>query len=110
MPNCFQLTRKTEPEKGPVSLNAIDAELCGVLGREVHPTAYCMGWFDYIGFKLAMGRSFEEIKAKIISSIAENQGAGKEAGDVEYYQDMLTLANYLDANFTSDSWAEIGKR
>lgn len=113
MPNCFQLTRKTELDKGPVGLNTIDAELCGVLGREVHPTCYVRGWFDYIGWKLAMGSSFQEIREHIqgmLDDMAEDGSGEQDVASVNHASDMLKLCNYLDANFTSDAWAEIGKR
>jgi len=93
MPNCFTLTRKSDPAAGPVKLTLIDEELCAHLGVEVHPSNWCFGWYDIVGFALAMGKSFAEIREFC-----------------EDYEDLHPIIDYLDANFTTNAWAEIGRR
>lgn len=90
MPNCFQLCRNG----APVPLNAIDEELCNLLGEPVHPQMCVAGWYNIIGVRLACGLSWEEIEKKIL--------------DCEYYgeADLLRIIGYLRENFTSSAWAE----
>lgn len=102
MPNCFQLTKKGEQEATP--LNTIDRELCALLGVEEHPKLYAGHWFDHIGFKLALGKTFEQIKADITHDMALHHE------DRKYYRDMLKMAEYLDEHYTANAWVEIGKR
>lgn len=88
MPNCFSLTRKGETE--PTSLSAIDEELCALLGTPVHPTRYVEGWFDSIGFALACGRSWEQIK--LFSDPREDN--------------LRKIITHLETNYSVDAWAE----
>ena len=104
MPACFQLFRKSEGQNAaPCKLNTIDEELCKLLGKEIHPTLYVGCWFDYIGFKLAIGKTFAQIREAIAANKAEY-------GDTEFYDDMLKMADYLDENFSPSAWTEIGRR
>ena len=89
MPNCFTLTRKGETE--PASLSAIDEELCALLKRPIHPTRYVEGWYDSIGFALACGRSWEQIK-ELFSSPWED--------------DLRKIIVYLETNYITNAWAE----
>jgi len=93
MPNCFSLTRKSNPEAGPVKLTLIDEELCSHLGVEVHPEYWVHGWYNSIGLMLAMGKSWDECREIFKDS------------DV-----LLPIIDYLEANFITDAWAEIGRR
>jgi len=89
MPNCFSLTRKSDTAAGPVKLTLIDEELCAHLGVEVDENNWVHGWYNSIGFSLAMGKSFDECR--------------------ETFQDsevLLPVIDYLDANFTTNSWVE----
>ena len=112
MPNCFHLFRKSAPEAGPVSLNRIDEELCRELGVEVHPRNWVVSWYDIIGFKLAMGRTWTEIRAELLQTEEEflpPEGPRREEHHAQYNQ-LLTCLNYLRQNFTISAWAEIGRR
>jgi hypothetical protein len=90
MPNCFQLTKKGESE--PTSLVKVDEEICAHLGREVHPKWWCCGWYDIIGFSLAMGDDFAKIRGWL------------EANN--FSEDMIKILDYLEANYTASSWYE----
>lgn len=59
MPNCFQLTPKGATE--PATLAAVDEGICALFGVPVHPVKYIFGWYDSIGFALAMGWTWERI-------------------------------------------------
>lgn len=57
----LQLTRKAD---GKVAdLVALDNEICDVLGVEPHPRDFYVGWVDTIGFSLACGKTFEEVRS-----------------------------------------------
>ena len=87
MPNCFQLLRNGEA----VSLTEIDKEMCLYFEEPCDPDRYFREWYNCIGFDLAMGRSFEEIRT--IYAGAEWMDAG-----------LLPIAEWLAANFTPRSW------
>ena len=94
MPNCFSLTRKSNPEAGPVKLSVVDEELCQFLNRPVDPKRYCAEWYNHIGFALACGKSFEEIKVDMTK--IEDKWS-------ELYAKII---DWFIANFTSDCWVE----
>jgi hypothetical protein len=103
VPNCFQLARKSEPEK-PIALSVIDEEMCQHFKVETDPIKYYLGWFDIIGFKLACGKSFIQIVASLAKSMSEMPQYKDD------YLRLIEIALWLDENFTSNAWAEIGKR
>ena len=99
MPNCFALKRKSEPEKGNVSLTKIDEEICNLLHREVHDKIWCCNWYNIIGFDLAMGKTFAQIRQGLIDKPYP-----------ECNEEYKKIVDYLDENFVVDSWVEIGRR
>ena len=98
MANSFSLTRKTEMDKGPVSLRQVDEEICGHFNVP-HTNDYYHSWFDAIGFELAAGRSF----ADIIRRCHEDMEASPQR--YRYYERELEIAEYLDKHFFSDRWS-----
>jgi len=103
VPNCFQLARKSEPEK-PIALSVIDEEMCKQFNAEVDPVKYHAYWYDIIGFKLAMGKSFIQIVASLAKLMIEMPQHKDE------YLHLIEIALWLNDNFVVDTWAEIGKR
>lgn len=93
MPNCFSLTRKTEPEKGPVNLQQIDDEMRVAFNQPPDAEHWYYCWYDCVGLPLACGKSFAWIKEQY-------------DGDAEF----LKVVQWLDDNFTVDAWATIGRR
>ena len=93
MPNCFCLYPKGTTEA--TTLVSVDEAICK------H-----MGWFDCIGFRVACGKSFSDIRAEFTGYVNEND---RDAEYREYYLDMLKILDFLEANYTTDCWAEIGK-
>lgn len=85
MPACFQLTRKGESE--PSTLNSVDEAIANHLGIAVHPTKWCVGWYDTIGFSLACGKSFADLREI-------------DKDDKEY----LSIINFLDENYTTNAF------
>lgn len=95
MPNCYQLIRKSTGQAA--KLNEIDEELCKMLGVPVHPTMWVNAWHNTIGFGLACGRSFDQLR--------EEERQRKD----EWVEVSLKIIDYLDANFTPNVWVQIGK-
>lgn len=104
MPVCFQLTRKSDVASGPVKLNDIDAEMCLHFNAPCDEVKYHAGWYDCVGFRVAVGKTFEHIREEFRGYVEEG---GQHA---PYYQHMLEVVDWLDENFVTDSWREIGKR
>lgn len=99
MPACFQLFRKGESEAVP--LNTIDEEICAYMELPVHDTLYCHDWFNTIGLKLAMGRSFDYIIGWYEGASMKTKGE-----DSEYYDTLLKIAEFLNERFSANSWHE----
>lgn len=97
MPNCFRLARKSDPEKTPMSLVKLDEELCKMLAMEVHPRQWCCGWYDVIGWAIAVegfALGSETLRA-YVKDMPEQFGGG-----------LMEILFYLEQNFTSDAWYE----
>ncbi len=104
MPNCFQLTRKTDKNAGPVSLWDVDEEICKYLNVEPWPDEYIYQWYGTIGLALACGYSFDTIIEGIKGDIEQYPESR------QYYKTKLRIAEFLRDNFVSECWAEIGRR
>lgn len=99
MPNCFSLSRKTDPNTA-VAFSVIDAELCAYLNVECHPVKYHCDWYETIGYAIAVGVTFEKMRDAVKNS-------DSTAEDKAY---SLKMIDWFDTNFVSDAWAEIGRR
>lgn len=85
MPNCFQLLR----DGSALPLNQIDEEICRHFNEPCHKTRYYQGWYDTIGFDLAAGQSFDQIRTAYAD-----------------FPKLVEIANWLEANFTVRHWYE----
>ena len=104
MPACFQLHRKTLPDT-PVRFVDIDKELCDALGHECHPTRWLFGWYDDIGYWLATGRTWQEIRhdyqGRVLKAIADG-----DKGYEDFMRELVRILDYLEANYTHNHWRE----
>ncbi len=107
MPNCFRLYLKNSGEAA--TLCSVDEAICAHLGVKVNPTKYVAYWFDTIGFPIAMGKTLDQIIEKFGLELA-TANAIDDQDSVKYWQEQLTIAEYLNAHYTTDAWAEIGRR
>ena len=102
MPNCFQLFKRNGDGK-PVAFNLIDAEMCEHFKAPIHPTQYYYDWYGTAGFAIACcGRTLEK-------QIAECQAAteiDRSAEETRY----IEVLQWLNEHYTSEAWAEIGRR
>jgi hypothetical protein len=87
-------------EAGPVKFSQIDEEMCRHFEQPVDEKRYLGGWYDSIGFRLALGKSFEQIRAEFRGYVDEE----KETSN--FYVTMLKMLDWLDENYTPDSWRE----
>jgi len=103
----FNLTRKSAPEAGPVVLSALDVEICTLTDQPVHESKYCLGWFDMIGYWLAVGKTWAEIRT-MHAEWRRADARGLEGENLEghnAYHDLLAkVVDWLEANFIVESW------
>lgn len=92
MPNCFRLLRGGVA----VPIVDVDAEMCRYFSADCDPNRWFRGWYDFVGFDLAMGKSFDEIRA----SYREDP----------YLIYLIEVVDWVEANFTVDSWYETRSR
>jgi hypothetical protein len=92
MPSCFQL--RVKGEKQPSTFVSIDDRICEMFGVTPDPKSYFAGWYDSIGLRLAIGRSFTEI----IEEFAKV--------DADWARQHHKIAVWLNEHYTSDAWYE----
>ncbi len=105
----FNLTRKSAPDAGPVNLHDLDVEICALIGEPVHPTRYCIGWFDSIGYWLAVGKTWDEIRELHAEGRACTRGTDMidpEAAAAHHavYDELEKVRAWLEENFISEHW------
>ena len=91
MPVCFQLTKKGETE--PSTLVKVDEAICTHFGWPIHPQDYVYGWYDSIGFMLATGKSWDQIRVEL------RDGWG-------FQDERQAIVDFLEANYTTGIWWE----
>lgn len=103
MPVCFQLLKDGEPQK----FNVVDDAICAHFGVKPDEKRYYYEWYDIIGLRIALGRSFEEIRESFIGFQNE------PTDDVELKLDRMTswgrlieILDFLKANYQSSAWYE----
>lgn len=105
MPNCFSLTRKGETK--PTDLKALDEELCKHFGDPIHPVYWYYDWHNMIGWNLAVsGMNWEQMRALYWRLWQEDV---MYRGPNPYWSGLLKVLDYLEANFVSDAWYQVGK-
>lgn len=99
MPVCFQLIPKgsNEPEK----LQTIDQKICEFLGVPVDEKKWCGDWYNVVGFRLAIGKTFAEIREEIQGYVLL-----QENDFLEEDKQMLLIIDFLDINYESNSFRE----
>ena len=84
MPNCFQLTSKETGQ--PKKLAELDNEIRAHFGAPPHPTQWYKGWYDCIGFSIAMGKDWQYCR--------------------ETFDGLDEIIDYLEERYTYDAWFE----
>ena len=100
----FNLTRKSNPEAGPVVLTALDVEICALTDQQVHPSKYCLDWFDNVGYWLAVGKTWAEIRAMHTEWRADVRGLDSLDGHNAFHDLLAKIVDWLEVNFIVECW------
>jgi hypothetical protein len=88
-PHCFQFINKMTGVAD--NFPEIDDQICAFLGVKPDPVNYYMGWYDTIGFRVAMGDTFDQIR--------EDRYVASEPK-------LIRILDWLDARYTTRAWYE----
>jgi hypothetical protein len=99
MPNCFALIRKSEPQAGRVEFAKIDEEMRKHFKIEPDSDKYLLGWYRWVGFALACGKTFTQLKEQMFKQLPEGDPSETDTDRL-----AIKIVDWLDANFTSDAW------
>ena len=95
MANCFTLTRKGESK--PASLQAIDDEMRIEFGEEPDEDHWLWGWYDTIGYGLALGRDLAQLREQFAEDPAESERINMSR------RRMLVVIDWLDEHYTTNA-------
>ena len=101
MPACFTLTRKGEST--PSSLQHIDDEMRVEFGEEPDEIRWLWGWYNVVGFGLAMGRDWTQLRKQFAEDPAESERTNMSR------RRMLAVIDWLETHYVSNAWAERGR-
>ena len=73
MPQCYTLTRKGQTE--PESRAKIDDEMCKHFGVTPDPKFWYMDWDNIVGFSLACGKTWDQIRENAKKLLAAARAA-----------------------------------
>lgn len=105
MPNCLTLTRRTDPDAGPVSLCEIDEEMCQHFGVPCDIKHYHHDWYPVVGTGLAFGINYEELINRIKERI-ENPSPRYTEEMQRFDQHLIEVIEWLRDNFVPNTWYE----
>jgi len=86
MAHCFQLTKIGETT--PMTLTAIDNDMCDEFGAPVDPKRYFEEWVNYEGLELASGLTLAQVRDMYVNEDSER----------------LPIIDWLLANYTAQSF------
>ena len=107
MPNYFRLYLKGTSQ--PAILQDVDAEMCQHFDQPCDPVRWLAGWYNVIGCLIAvkgLALGSPELRQAVIAWY-DGPLYGPDAAS--YRADMLQILEYLEARYTSDAWATVGK-
>jgi len=96
----FQLFRKDSDE--PERLDVVDAMMCYHFRVECDERRYHAWWFDIIGFKLALGQTWDEVRRNIRDFTEDWVWEART-------QHLIDIVNWLEANFTVNHFTSWGR-
>ena len=100
MPNCFQLFHKGS--QSAAVLQDVDSAICQHFNVPCDDVHWHHDWYDCIGFYLAIGKSWNEIRDYLVRMIAESDSDSLKAD----WQHMEKIREFLEANYTVKAWYE----
>ncbi len=95
----FQLTRIGSRE--PSAFQDIDRAICHNLELPFDDVRYAADWYDLIGFRCALGKSFQDTTDYINSRINDT---GLDMAWRNDYRTLLRINHFLLENYSTDSW------
>ena len=98
MSNCFSLTRKGESE--PARMQEIDDLMRIEFGEEPDADRWLWGWYDTIGYGLALGRDWAQLREKFAEDPDESERINTSR------RRRLAVIDWLEANYIPNAWAE----
>jgi len=103
MPNYFQLVSKVSGEPEPFI--KIDREMCEHFNQPCDEVKYFADWYDTIGFRVAMGKSFDDILQEFGGYLRDDRTEYER----NFYALQIEIVRYLKERFDTNAWARIGK-
>lgn len=94
----FTLTPRAYPCGGPMSLQDIDVGICEYLHIPVDNEYWACGWYDNIGFMLAIGLSWQTIKTQRANHIAAIK-PDWPLGSILRVARLAAIVQFLDDNY-----------
>jgi len=106
MPACFRLTERGEEK--PSEFEEVDMKMRRHFGFfDQCETHYMLHWFRTVGLYLAMGKSMEWIRNSYREDAVHEYAVGEGDDSLqEYGVMMIAVVDWLEANYTIDSWYE----
>ena len=100
MPACFQLFPK-ESDKASL-LQDIDNDLRKAFGAESDPENYYKNWFDIIGFRLAIGLTFDQILIEFAKDVTQPLKSYDN-----HTIELIRITNWLAEHYSPQAWREV---
>lgn len=98
MPNCFTLTRKGESK--PANLQEIDDEMRQAFGEEPDADRWLWGWYDTIGYGLALGLDWAQLRKQFAEDPDESERTNM------LRRRRLAVIYWLETRYIPNAWAE----
>lgn len=96
----FNLTPRCDPGNGPMSLADIDNGIRQFLGLGHDAERYAFGWYDSIGFMLAMGSSWDRVDCMILEWINRSKATQAKIEECQ----LMAISQWLQQNYIVSAW------
>jgi hypothetical protein len=98
MPACFQLIDKETGQ--PAIFQEIDDKMRESFGAPPDDKNYMNGWYDSIGFRLAIGKDWNAIREEFESEYRNDINSGVKS----VYPRLISITNWLEDHYSSNAW------
>lgn len=91
------------------AFQAIDEKLCAARGAKVDPKQWYLNWYNSIGFRAALGKSFREIEKEVEDEFVKYSEVEPDPEfaeyDLKHTVEMIEIIRWLDRNYTTSAWS-----